>query len=49
MPTVEPDLTAAAIGMCLFTIAVPSLTGQVVLAGIFNTDTVFKSALENFD
>jgi hypothetical protein len=49
LPIVETDLKPAAIGVCLVPIAVPSLTGQVDLAGIFNKDTVFKSAFENFD
>ena len=48
LPTVETDLTPAAIGVCLLPIAVPSCTGHVVLAGIFRTDTVFNSALANF-
>jgi hypothetical protein len=42
LPIVETDLKPAAIGVCLAPTAVPSLTGHVVLAGIFKTDTVFN-------
>jgi hypothetical protein len=39
----------AATGVCLVPIVMPSFTGHAVLAGIFNTDIVFKYALENLD
>ncbi len=42
MPIVETDLKPAAIGVCLAPIAVPSLTGHVVLAGILKL-TLFSN------
>jgi hypothetical protein len=48
LPVVENDLKPAARGVCFVPIAMPSLTGHVVLAGIFWIDTVFRYALENF-
>jgi hypothetical protein len=48
LPIVETDLNPATIGVHLAPIAVPSLTGNVVLAGIFKTDSVFRSAFGLF-